>query len=414
MLQRETLFASLGGAAHRPAHRDTLRGACANQAPARGSGAPIPSSGAWFPGDDPGPRQFAHIGALDLENGEHLPEVTICFETYGTLAPTGDNAVLVLHGFSADSHAARHASNDSVGWWEGMVGPGCPIDTNRYFVVVPNALGGCQGSTGPASLAPDGEFWAARFPRITTRDQVAAEIVMAHQLGVRSWALVTGPSMGGCRALEWAIMGPDAGIEVRGLAPIGASPATPADVIAWAHPQLAAIRLDPGWHGGNYYGLPAGEGPHGGMAVARSIAHNTYRSAVEYGARFGRHAQGTEEPLVDGRYAVESYLDHHGDKLARRFDANSYLTLTESINSHDVGRGRGGVEAALARITARTMVVAVDTDRLFPAQESARVAAFVPDAVGLRVIATPHGHDGFLIEFDQLGPMIAEFLTDIG
>ncbi|QAY69200.1 homoserine O-acetyltransferase MetX [Xylanimonas protaetiae] len=373
---------------------------------------PAPSSGAWFPGDDPGPRQFADLGGLELENGSLLPEVTLAYETYGTLDADGGNAVLVLHGFSADSHVARHPEipDDSPGWWEQMVGPGCPIDTDRYFVVVPNSLGGCQGSTGPSSEAPDGRPWGARFPRITTRDQVAAEILLAHALGVRSWELVIGPSMGGLRALEWSLLGPEVGIEVRGLAAVGTAAATPADLIAWSHPQVAAIRLDPGWHGGDYYGLPDGEGPHAGMAVARQIAHTTYRSAEELDVRFGRLPQGGEDPFTDGRYAVQSYLDHHGDKLARRFDANSYIVLTESMNTHDLGRDRGGVEAALSQITARTLVVAIDSDRLFPASLSARIAAFVHGADGLRVIHTPYGHDGFLIEFDQLGPMVRDFL----
>ncbi len=370
---------------------------------------PVPASAAWTPGDDPGDRLFADLGGLALEGGALLPDVTLAYETYGTLDADGGNAVLVLHGFSADSHVASHG-DDNPGWWEDMVGPGRPIDTDRYFVVCPNALGGCQGSTGPASVAPDGRRWGARFPRITTRDQVAAEILLARHLGVPGWELVIGPSMGGLRALEWSLMGPEAGIEVRGLAAIGAAAQTGADVIAWSHPQVGAIRLDPGWNGGDYYDLPDGAGPHQGMAIARQIAHTTYRSATELDSRFGRLPQGGEDPLTDGRYAVQSYLDHHGDKLARRFDANSYIVLTESMNTHDLGRDRGGVEVALSQITARTLVVAVDTDRLFPAAQSARIAAFVPGAGDLRIVKTPYGHDGFLIEFDQLGPMVRDFL----
>jgi homoserine O-acetyltransferase len=292
-----------------------------------------------------------------------------------------------------------------------MIGPGRPVDTDRWFVVVPNVLGGCQGTTGPASTAPDGRPWGGRFPRVTTRDQVAVEVELARQLGVRSWELVVGASMGGLRALEWALMGPEAGIEVRGLAAIATTAQTSADQIAWAHPQLAAIRLDPRWNGGDYYDAPDGEGPHAGLGVARQIAHTTYRSAHELDARFGRLPQGGEDPLTDGRYAVQSYLDHHGDKLARRFDANSYLVLTESMLTHDLGRDRGGVEAALSQVTARTLVVAVDSDRLFPPAQSARIAAWVPGAEGLRIITSEHGHDGFLIEFDQLGPIVREFLA---
>jgi homoserine O-acetyltransferase len=291
-----------------------------------------------------------------------------------------------------------------------MVGPGAPIDTDRYFVVVPNVLGGCQGTTGPASPAPDGRRWGARFPRVTPRDQVAVEIELARQLGVTGWELVVGASMGGHRVLEWAVLGPEAGIEVRSIAAIATTAQTSGDQIAWAHPQLGAIQADPRWRGGDYYDAADGDGPHAGLAVARQIAHTTYRSARELDVRFGRLPQGGEDPMTDGRYAVQSYLDHHGDKLARRFDANSYVVLTQSMLTHDVGRDRGGVESALSQITARALVVAVDSDRLFPADQSARIAAWVPGAEQLRVIASDYGHDGFLIEFDQLGPIVREFL----
>ncbi|ACZ32008.1 homoserine O-acetyltransferase [Xylanimonas cellulosilytica DSM 15894] len=373
---------------------------------------PVPASGAWRPGDDPGRRQFAALGGLELEGGWLLPEVTLAYETYGTLDADGGNAVLILHGLTGDSHVAGPAGPGHVtgGWWTDMVGPGLPLDTDRYFVVVPNVLGGCQGSTGPASTAPDGRPWGARFPRLTTRDQVAAEVLLARQLGITGWELVAGPSLGGLRALEWAVLGPEAGIEVRGLIAIGTAAQASADQIAWSHPQLAAIRLDPGWRDGDYYDAPDGQGPHAGLAIARQIAHTTYRTAGELETRFGRLPQGGEDPFTDGRYAVQSYLDHHGDKLARRFDANSYLVLTESMNTHDLGRDRGGVDAALASITARTLVVAIDSDRLFPVELSARIAAGIPEAHDLRVLRSPHGHDGFLIEFDQLGPMVRDFL----
>jgi homoserine O-acetyltransferase len=373
---------------------------------------PVPATGAWRDGDPAGDRRFAAVGSFELEGGGLLPDVTVAYETYGELAADGSNAVLVLHALTGDSHVTGPAGPGhlSAGWWEDMVGPGRPIDTDRWFVVVPNVLGGCQGTTGPSSLAPDGLPWGGRFPRVTTRDQVAVEVELARQLGVRSWELVVGASMGGLRALEWALMGPEAGIEVRGLAAIATTAQTSADQIAWAHPQLAAIRLDPRWNDGDYYDAPDGEGPHVGLGVARQIAHTTYRSAHELDTRFGRLPQGGEDPLTDGRYAVQSYLDHHGDKLARRFDANSYLVLTESMLTHDLGRDRGGVESALSQVTARTLVVAVDSDRLFPPAQSARIAAWVPGAEGLRIITSEHGHDGFLIEFDQLGPIVREFL----
>lgn len=374
------------------------------------AGQPVPASAAWREGDPVGDRRFLEIGALDLEAGGHLPEVRIAYETWGTLSPSGDNAVLVLHALTGDSHVTGPAKpgHPTAGWWDTLVGPGRPIDTDRYYVVAPNVLGGCQGSTGPASTAPDGRPWGGRFPYVTARDQVRAEIAVADALGISSWALVVGASMGGNRVLEWAVMAPD---RVRRIAPIATTAQTSGDQIAWAHAQLEAIRGDAAWNGGDYYDLPDGAGPHVGMGIARQIAHTTYRSALELDERFGRDPQGDEQPLGGtGRFAVQSYLDHHAGKLARRFDANTYLLLTESILSHDVGRGRGGVEAALASVTAEALVVAVDTDRLYLPSQSERIAQALPGSDGVRTVRSDFGHDGFLIEEDQVGAFVRDFL----
>ena len=374
------------------------------------AGAPVPASAAWREGDPVGNRRFCDIGAMDLEAGGHLPRVRIAYETWGTLSPSGDNAVLVLHALTGDSHVTGPAGPGhlTAGWWDSLVGPGRPIDTDRWFVVAPNVLGGCQGTTGPASTAPDGRPWGGRFPFVTVRDQVRAEIALADALGVPSWALVVGASMGGMRVLEWGVMAPE---RVRGIAPIATTAQTSGDQIAWAHAQLAAIRGDAAWRGGDYYDAGDGEGPHLGLGVARQIAHTTYRSALELDERFGRTAQHPEEPLGGGgRYAVQSYLDHHAGKLARRFDANSYLVLTESILSHDVGRGRGGVEAALAGVSARALVVAVDTDRLYLPSQSEQMAAALPGADGVHLVRSDFGHDGFLIEEEQVGGLVRDFL----
>ncbi|MFJ4232016.1 homoserine O-acetyltransferase [Cellulosimicrobium cellulans] len=376
--------------------------------------APVPATGAWREGDPVGRRQFADVGTFDLESGARLPDVRVAFETWGTLAPDGSNAVLVLHALTGDSHVSGPAGEGhaTAGWWESLVGPGAPIDTDRWFVVAPNVLGGCQGTTGPASTAPDGRPWGSRFPRVTTRDQVAVEIELARSLGITSWAFVVGASMGGHRVLEWALLGPEAGVDVVSLAAIATTAQTTGDQIAWAHPQLGAVRADPGFRGGDYYDAADGDGPHVGLGIARQIAHATYRSARELDERFGRLPQGGEDPFTDGRYAVQSYLDHHGDKLARRFDANSYVVLTESMLTHDLGRDRGGVEAALAQVAAHALVVAVDTDRLFLPADCARIAAGIPGAEPLRTLTSDFGHDGFLIEFDQLGPIVADFLGE--
>ncbi|MHB1065038.1 MAG: homoserine O-acetyltransferase MetX [Georgenia sp.] len=372
--------------------------------------ATIPATGAWRDGDAPGPRRFADLGALPLEAGGRLPHVRLAYETWGELNEAGDNAVLVLHALTGDSHVVRHDAGEPDGWWSQVVGPGRAIDTDRYFVVAPNVLGGCQGSTGPSSPAPDGTPWGSRFPLLTVRDQVAAEIELADRLGIGRWALVVGASMGGHRVLEWAVTAPE---RVAAVAVVASTAQTSAEQVAWAHTQLAAIQLDPAWRGGDYYDAAPGHGPHAGLGLARQIAHTTYRSPVELDERFGRLPQHAEEPLAGGRYAVQSYLDHHAGKLAVRFDANSYLTLTQSMITHDLGRDRGGVEAALAQVTAETLVVAVDSDRLFFPAESERIAAAVPNAGPVAYVRSPYGHDGFLIEHDQVAALLGRFLRAV-
>jgi homoserine O-acetyltransferase len=371
----------------------------------------VPASSAWREGDEVGRRQFLDIGPLRLEAGGRLAAVRLAYETWGTLNEAGDNAILVLHALTGDSHVTGPAGpgHPTPGWWSTLVGPGAPIDTDRWFVVAPNVLGGCQGSTGPSSAAPDGRPWGSRFPHLTVRDQVAAEVRLADALGIDAWALVIGASMGGQRVLEWGVSAPE---RVRGLAAIATAAQTSGDQIASFHTQLAAMHADPHFAGGDYYDAPDGEGPHTGLGIARQIAHQTYRSAFELDERFGRIPQGGENPLEGGRFAVQSYLDHHGDKLARRFDANSYVTLTRTMITHDLGRDRGGVEAALASITAKALVVAVDTDRLFLPSQSERIAAGIPGASPVRTVRSDYGHDGFLIEADQVGRIVADFLAE--
>jgi homoserine O-acetyltransferase/O-succinyltransferase len=355
--------------------------------------------GGWVEGDPVGDRRFLDLPAFAPERGGKLPAVRVAYETWGTLAPDGGNAVLVEHALTGDSHVVGAAGpgHPTAGWWEGLVGPGRPLDTDRFFVVCANVLGGCQGTTGPGSIAPDGARWGSRFPEVTVGDQVQVEVALADALGVDRWACVVGGSMGGMRALEWAVALPE---RVGALFFLASGATATGDQIGTQTTQQAAIRADPRWAGGDY---PATDQPVDGLGVARRIAHLTYRSALELDARFGTHVQ------EDGRYAVASYLDHHAAKLAARFDAASYVVLTEAMNSWDVGRGRGGVEAALARITARTSVVGIDTDRLYPPALQQRVA----DALGvpLRLIPSPYGHDGFLVEVEEVGALLAELLA---
>ena len=378
-------------------------------------GAPVstttPATGPRTPAQaDPVPDgtvQYVRIGDLELESGSRLPDVTLGYETWGTLNADRSNAVLIEHALTGDTHVTRGASEEP-GWWEQLAGPGAPVDTERYFVVSINILGGCYGSTGPSTPAPDGKPWGSRFPLVTLRDTTAAEARLADALGIRSWYAVLGGSLGGARALEWAVTFPE---RVRRCAVISIGASSTAEQIAFAQAQTLAIRQDPNFNGGDYYGGP---GPEAGLALARRIAHITYRSAAELDGRFGRNPQDSEAPLQSGslagrgRYQVESYLDHQGNKLVRRFDANSYIAITEALMSHDVSRGRGALAEALAPSTAEFLVAAVDSDRLyFPAQSRA-LADALPGTVDVHVIQAPIGHDGFLTEIGQLSGQLRE------
>ncbi len=369
---------------------------------------PTRTTGAvWRPGDPVGDRRFAAVGDLALERGGVLPDVRLAYETWGTLSPSADNAVLVEHALTGDSHVVGDAGpgHASPGWWPGLIGPGAPLDTDRLFVVASNVLGGCQGSTGPSSAAPDGRPWGSRFPFTTIRDQVAAEAALADALGIRSWHGVLGGSMGGMRALEWATGHPE---RVERALVVASTPSATADQVAWCQPQLLAIRADPAFRGGDYYGTD--DWPLTGMGIARRIAHTTYRHEAELDERFGRRPRTGEDPLGGGgRYDVESYLDHHATKLSRRFDPNSYVVLSEAMNSHDIGRGRGGLAAALARYEGTLHVAGVTTDRLYPLRLTQEMAAARP-GTGLSVITSRHGHDGFLVETEQVGRLIAQVL----
>ena len=372
-------------------------------------------TGGWRDGDPVGRRRFVDIGAVSLERGGRIDDVRMAYESWGRLDADGRNAVLVLHALTGDSHVVGPADpgHPTAGWWEGMIGPGCPLDTDRWFVVAPNVLGGCQGTTGPVSDAPDGRPWGSRFPYLTVRDQVEAERRLADALGIDSFAAVLGGSMGGMRVLEWAVMFPE---RVRGIVPIAVGAVASADQIALQSIQVQAIREDPAYRGGDYLRADDGRVPTTGLALARRLAHWSYRSREELDERFGRDPQGEEDPLsFEGRFAVSSYLDHHGAKLARRFDAASYVVLTESMNGHDVGRGRGGAAAALARYDGEATVIGIDSDRLYPVEEQHELASLLPGAgPWAAVLTSPHGHDSFLIETDAVGEVVTQLLRRVG
>ena len=354
-------------------------------------------TGAWLEGDDPSDRKFIKIGSLLLENGETLPDITIAYQTWGTLNADKSNAILINHAMTGWA--------DVTGWWPQMVGPGLPFDTNKYFIICPNVIGGCQGSTGPSSIAPDGKRYGSRFPIITIRDMVNAEVAFSDALGITKYLLAVGPSLGGMRSLEWAVQLPH---RVGAICTIGSSAVATGDQIGTAAIQIKAIKSDPYFNDGDYY--EQSRGPVAGMGIARRIAHLTYRTESEMDVRFGRQLQGDDT----GRYAVESYLDHQATKLAKRFDANTYIALTDAMNSHDIGRDRGGVAAALEAITVPVVVVSIDTDRLFPPRLQVEISDLVPTAQAPIVISSDFGHDGFLVEAEAMGDAIRHALEVAG
>ena len=383
----------------------------------------LPVSGAWRPGDRPGRRRFVYLGTdrpFVLEGGGTLEDVAIAYETWGELNGDASNAVLVCHALTGDSHAygELEPGHPSPGWWNALIGPGMPIDTDRFFVVCANVLGGCQGSTGPASLEPGTTSlkpYGSRFPVISIRDMVRSQVAVANELGVKQWLAVVGGSMGGMQVLEWGVMFPE---RCRSLVAMSTAVAASAQQIAWWSTGRRAIHLDPKWRGGDYYGAAPGDGPSEGLGIARMISQITFRSDDVFTERFGREVV---EPLDGGfelwqRFQVERYLEYHGDKLARRFDANSYLILTKAMDLHDIARGRGSLEAAAGRITSPTLVVGTSSDILYPPYQQRQIAELLT-SIGTPCdyveIESPHGHDGFLIEPDAIGPPVADFLTAI-
>ena len=374
-----------------------------------------PASGAWREGDPPGERRFLSIGRFTTQSGFTFPEVRVAYQSWGPLHPDRSNAIYVAHALTGDSHVCGEAGpgHRHPGWWRGLIGPGRAIDTRRWFVVCANVFGGCQGTTGPASPAPDGSPWASRFPLITVPDMVEVERRFSEALGIRRWACMLGPSLGGMRVLEWLVAHPE---RLASALVISATAAVGADQIGSHEAQIAAIRADQGFRGGDYYDRPDGEGPHRGLGVARRIAHLSYRSSQELEMRFGRSPQAQEDPYAwqhgrpGGRFAIASYLDHQADKLARRFDANSYIALTQAMSLFDLGRGRGGIDRALQRINQPLTVVGVDSDRLFPLEQQHQITSRAPGAGPLRLMHSLHGHDGFLVETDQLGAIIRDIL----
>ncbi len=353
---------------------------------------------------------------LPLWRGGVLAPVTLAYETWGTLSPACDNVVLVLHALTGDSHAAGGSSTEypKGGWWEPLIGPGRAFDTDRYYVICSNVLGGCQGSTGPASVNPEtGTPYGIDFPVVTVQDMVRAQRELLSSLGIRRLAAVAGGSIGGMQALEWVVRYPD---DVDAALLFGASERIGPQAIAFNSIGRDAIMLDPAWKDGRY---EPGEGPTGGLALARMVGMVTYQSQQSMWLRFGRELASrptTTSPLGE-KFDVEGYLEYQGRSLVRRFDANSYLYLTRAMDLYDVAEGWESEEEALARVKARTLHVGISTDWLYP-PEDVRALAEKLRAAGSDAryaqIESVHGHDAFLKEWDVMTSTIRGYLDGGG
>jgi homoserine O-acetyltransferase len=356
-------------------------------------------------------RYATWLEPLDLESGAALGPITLAYETYGRLNAKRDNAILLLHALSGDAHAAGwYAGDAKPGWWDSMVGPGRPFDTERYFVICSNVLGGCQGSTGPSSTNPaTGKPYGANFPVLTIGDMVRAQARLLDRLGIERLLAVAGGSMGGFQALEWATALPE---RVRGAILLATSARSSPQTLAWSAIGRRAIMSDPRWRGGDYYDS---DPPADGLAVARMIGHITYLSEPSLERKFGRTYQHGGGPAftLEREFAIESYLDYQGASFNARFDANTYLYITKAMDYWDLPARYGSLEAALSRSQAAFLLLSFTTDWLYPTSESAAIA----DA--LRRIGRPvthielessAGHDAFLVDDEAQAPLIEEFL----
>ena len=371
-----------------------------------------------------------------LDCGRELHQVRVAYETYGTLSPERDNVILVCHALSGDAHAAGlaatapaegtrdgfgaadrdGAAGKGLGWWDGMIGPGKAFDTDRFFVISTNLLGGCRGTTGPSSDDPaTGRPYGPDFPVITVADMVRTERAFLDELGIERLAAVAGGSLGGMQALQWAILYPD---QVDAVIAIASTHALHPQGVAWNSIARDAIMRDPAWQGGRYYGTD--RAPDAGMGIARMVGHITYLSAVALEDKFARRLQDADDiryTIAEPEFEVESYLRHQADSFVKRFDANTYLYTSRALTYFDLARqhGKGSLPRAVEPVLARVLLIAFSSDWLYPPSASREIAEALGELgkpAELHVIDAPYGHDCFLLEEARQTPIIRTFLNE--
>lgn len=356
--------------------------------------------------DDPG---------VTLESGVELRPVTLCYEAYGTLNRDASNAILLLHAFSGDAHAAgfHNSSDRSPGWWDAMVGPGKAFDTDKYFIICSNVIGGCSGSTGPGSINPaTGKRYGLDFPVITIHDMVRAQLRLIRHLGIEKLLAVAGGSMGGMQALQWAA---SYSSKISGALCLATTARLSAQGIAFDAVGRNAIMSDPRWNGGNYYD---GEPPARGLAIARMIGHITYLSDESMRLKFGRRLQERTAAELDffDQFEVESYLEYKGGSFVDRFDANSYIYLSKAIDYFDLAEAYGTMDAAFSESTCKFLVLSYTSDWLYPPYHSREIVrALMREGkdVSYSEISSPYGHDAFLLEAERQAPVVSAFLQTL-
>ena len=349
-----------------------------------------------MPGYDVPSHQFLHEGPFALEGGEVLPGFRLAYETWGNLNAARDNAVVVFHALSGSSHPFASDVNPEPGWWQALLVPEFPLHPRDHFLICANLLGGCYGSTGPSSIDPrTSARYGMTFPQITTGDMIESVRLLTRSLGIDQPVTLLGGSLGGMLALEWAVRHPD---EVKASLALVAPGRSYAQTIAIRAVQRESILADPAWNGGAYYDGPF---PERGIALARKLGMITYRSSSEFEMRFGRGVRDPRLHFLQGKFEVESYLEHQGKKFAARFDPNTYLYFSRAMDLYDLSKGHESLENAAARLRARVLLLAVDSDVLCPVEQVKEVHDAIVKTGGtsrLVVLHTVHGHDSFLKE----------------